>query len=43
MRQLWITRAGSPEVLEFRLTMGVCKKDDGRWTVTHEHHSLPAV
>jgi uncharacterized protein (TIGR02246 family) len=27
--------------LEFRLTIGLCKID-GRWTITHEHHSIPA-
>jgi uncharacterized protein (TIGR02246 family) len=29
------------EDLEFRLTVGL-RKIDGRWRVTHEHHSLPA-
>ena len=33
---------GTPETLDFRLT--VClKKLDGRWMITHEHHSVPAV
>lgn len=27
--------------LDFRLTVGL-RKIDGRWTVTHEHHSIPA-
>ena len=27
--------------LDFRLTVGL-KKIDGRWIVTHEHHSVPA-
>ena len=27
--------------LEFRLTMGL-RKIEGRWTVVHEHHSIPA-
>lgn len=27
--------------LNFRLTMGL-RKIDGRWTITHEHHSVPA-
>jgi uncharacterized protein (TIGR02246 family) len=31
-----------PEVLDFRLTMGL-RNIDGRWTITHEHHSVPAV
>jgi uncharacterized protein (TIGR02246 family) len=33
---------GKPQPLEFRLTMGL-RKVAGRWRVTHEHHSLPAV
>ena len=28
--------------LDFRLTLGL-KKIAGHWTVTHEHHSIPAV
>jgi ketosteroid isomerase-like protein len=28
--------------LDFRLTVGL-RKIDGRWTITHEHHSVPAV
>ena len=31
-----------PEGLDFRLTMGLRKIDD-RWTIVHEHHSVPAV
>jgi uncharacterized protein (TIGR02246 family) len=27
--------------LDFRLTMGL-RKQDGRWIITHEHHSIPA-
>jgi uncharacterized protein (TIGR02246 family) len=27
--------------LDFRLTVGL-RKIDGQWTVTHEHHSVPA-
>ena len=27
--------------LDFRLTMGL-RKDGGRWTIVHEHHSVPA-
>jgi uncharacterized protein (TIGR02246 family) len=34
--------AGQREPLRFRLTMGL-RKAAGRWIVTHEHHSLPAV
>ena len=32
---------GERQRLDFRLTIGL-RKIDGRWTVTHEHHSLPA-
>ncbi|MGA7238892.1 MAG: nuclear transport factor 2 family protein [Bryobacteraceae bacterium] len=32
---------GKREALDFRLTMGF-RKGDGRWRITHEHHSLPA-
>jgi len=28
--------------LSFRVTIGL-RKIEGRWTVTHEHHSIPAV
>jgi uncharacterized protein (TIGR02246 family) len=31
-----------PKALDFRLTVGLCKID-GRWIITHEHHSVPAV
>jgi uncharacterized protein (TIGR02246 family) len=37
-----IGKDGQREPLDFRLTMGL-RKVDGRWRVTHEHHSLPAV
>jgi uncharacterized protein (TIGR02246 family) len=33
--------SGEPESLDFRLTVGL-RKIDGRWTITHEHHSVPA-
>jgi uncharacterized protein (TIGR02246 family) len=33
---------GEHEELDFRLTIGL-RKIDGRWTVTHEHHSVPAI
>ncbi len=33
---------GEPKRLDFRLTVGL-RKIDGRWTITHEHHSVPAV
>jgi uncharacterized protein (TIGR02246 family) len=32
---------GGQKALAFRLTMGL-RKIDGRWTITHEHHSVPA-
>jgi uncharacterized protein (TIGR02246 family) len=38
-----IDKAGQREPLDFRLTMGLRKSDDGRWIITHEHHSLPAL
>ena len=28
--------------LKFRLTMGL-RKRDGRWSIVHEHHSVPAI
>jgi ketosteroid isomerase-like protein len=37
-----IDKDGRREPLDFRLTMGL-RKIDGRWRITHEHHSLPAV
>jgi uncharacterized protein (TIGR02246 family) len=33
---------GEPEGLDFRLTVGL-RKIDGQWTITHEHHSIPAL
>jgi uncharacterized protein (TIGR02246 family) len=36
-------KTGQREPLDFRLTMGLRKGEDGRWIITHEHHSLPAV
>jgi uncharacterized protein (TIGR02246 family) len=38
-----LDKAGQREPLDFRLTMGLRKANDGRWIVTHEHHSLPAI
>jgi uncharacterized protein (TIGR02246 family) len=32
---------GEQKGLDFRLTVGL-QKIDGRWTITHEHHSIPA-
>ncbi len=37
------TESGGEDIeLDFRLTIGLCKID-GRWVITHEHHSIPAV
>ncbi len=33
---------GEQKSLDFRLTIGL-RKIDGRWIITHEHHSVPAV
>ena len=33
--------SGEYKGLDFRLTAGL-RKIDGQWTVTHEHHSVPA-
>src|ERR1700722_3912242 len=30
------------EALDFRLTVGL-RKIEGRWTIMHEHHSVPAL
>lgn len=35
------TATGERQELEFRLSVGL-RKIDGRWTITHEHHSVPA-
>ena len=32
---------GGPTKLQFRLTMGL-RKEDGKWRIVHEHHSVPA-
>jgi uncharacterized protein (TIGR02246 family) len=37
-----IDKSAQREPLIFRLTMGL-RKMAGRWVVTHEHHSLPAM
>ena len=43
-----LLRCGKPDELEanpanrLRLTIGL-RKADGRWTVTHEHHSFPST
>jgi uncharacterized protein (TIGR02246 family) len=33
---------GELKGLDFRLTVGL-RKIDGRWTIMHEHHSVPAL
>jgi uncharacterized protein (TIGR02246 family) len=33
---------GEQKSLDFRLTIGL-RKIEGRWIITHEHHSVPAV
>lgn len=33
---------GTPVDLDFRLTAGL-RKINGQWTITHEHHSVPAT
>jgi uncharacterized protein (TIGR02246 family) len=33
---------GKPAPLDFRLTIGL-RKIDGKWIITHEHHSIPAI
>ncbi len=33
---------GGAKPLEFRLTVGL-RKIGGQWTITHEHHSVPAA
>ena len=35
-------RSGEQIPLDFRLTIGL-RKIDGRWIITHEHHSVPAA
>lgn len=37
-----VERSGQTIELDFRLTMGL-RKRDGRWLITHEHHSIPAT
>jgi uncharacterized protein (TIGR02246 family) len=42
MRCAGTEKSGERIRLEFRLTVGL-RKLDGRWTVVHEHHSIPAT
>ena len=37
-----IDKDGKRIPLDFRLTIGL-RKIDGRWTILHEHHSVPAT
>src|SRR5262245_8243327 len=38
------TEANGDDIeLDFRLTIGLRRQVDGRWMVTHEHHSIPAA
>ncbi|QOZ34795.1 nuclear transport factor 2 family protein [Bradyrhizobium sp. CCBAU 53421] len=38
-----VMRCGPPDdTFQFRLTIGL-RKIDGKWRVTHEHHSVPAT
>ena len=39
--RVYIPQGGGPTKLEFRLTMGL-RKQDGKWWILHEHHSVPA-
>jgi uncharacterized protein (TIGR02246 family) len=41
-RCVYIATGGDPTKLQFRLTMGL-RKQDGRWWIVHEHHSVPAT
>lgn len=42
MRCAGTERSGERLELDFRLTIGL-QKIAGQWTVTHEHHSIPAI
>ena len=42
MRCAGTEKSGEKIKLDFRLTMGL-RKLDGKWTVMHEHHSIPAT
>jgi uncharacterized protein (TIGR02246 family) len=37
-----ITKNGKRTKLDFRLTTGL-RKINGKWTILHEHHSVPAI
>jgi len=40
-RCVYIPSGGGPTKLQFRLTVGL-RKQDGKWQIVHEHHSVPA-
>jgi uncharacterized protein (TIGR02246 family) len=40
-RCVYIPPGGGATNLQFRLTMGL-RKQDGKWWIVHEHHSVPA-
>jgi ketosteroid isomerase-like protein len=40
-RCVYIPPSGGPSNLQFRLTVGL-RKEDGKWQIVHEHHSVPA-
>ncbi len=39
---VYIQPSGEETNLKFRLTMGF-RKQDGKWSIVHEHHSVPAM
>ncbi|HEV8591221.1 MAG TPA: nuclear transport factor 2 family protein, partial [Pyrinomonadaceae bacterium] len=41
MQCVVVEKSGDKYDLDFRLTVGL-RKIDGRWTIVHEHHSIPA-
>ncbi len=41
MRCAGTEKSGQRTAFEFRLTIGL-RKIGGQWTITHEHHSIPA-
>lgn len=41
-RCVYIPPGGNPTKLQFRLTTGF-RKQDGKWSIVHEHHSEPAA
>jgi uncharacterized protein (TIGR02246 family) len=41
MKCMGYTESGEEEPLQFRLTVGL-EKQDGKWLIGHEHHSIPS-